>query len=85
MNFQFSISRVEYSNTIPKAPVYSHTGLRVSHFPSGREMTVNIDVLFVGKQYERTRRAGIGGLTFYAAVSSGKTTTGYLVISRAKL
>lgn len=37
MNFQFSISRVEYSNTIPKAPVYSHTGLRVSHFPSGRE------------------------------------------------
>lgn len=42
-------------------------------------MTVNIDVLFVGKQYERTRRAGIGGLTFYAAVLSGKTTTGYLV------
>lgn len=49
------------------------------------KMTVNIDVLFVGKQYERTRRAGIGGLTFYAAVLSGKTTTGYLVIARANL
>lgn len=46
-------------------------------------MTVNIDVLFVGKQYELTRRAGIGGLTFYAAVLSGKTTTGYLVIAQA--